>query len=286
MSTEVKTFFDPATFTLTYIVYDQETKDAIVIDPVLDYDPAGSKIEKVSLEKVLDFLENENLNLRYILDTHAHADHLSGSAQLKKNYPNAKIGIGENIKKVQETFSDIYNLKDFNVNGVQFDELFKDGEEVSAGSISFKIINTPGHTPACISYHIEDKVFTGDALFMPDFGTGRCDFPMGSAKDLYHSVHEKLYSLPDETEIYVGHDYQPGGRALEFKTTVKESKVKNIHIKAETSEEEFVEFREKRDKTLSPPRLLLPSIQINIDGGKLPVEEDNGKRYLKIPLGE
>lgn len=286
MSTEVKTFFDPATFTLTYIVYDQETKDAIVIDPVLDYDPAGSKIEKVSLEKVLDFLKNENLNLRYILDTHAHADHLSGSAQLKKNYPNAKIGIGENIKKVQETFSDIYNLKDFNVNGVQFDELFKDGEEVSAGSISFKIINTPGHTPACISYHIEDKVFTGDALFMPDFGTGRCDFPMGSAKDLYHSVHEKLYSLPDETEIYVGHDYQPGGRALEFKTTVKESKVKNIHIKAETSEEEFVEFREKRDKTLSPPRLLLPSIQINIDGGKLPVEEDNGKRYLKIPLGE
>lgn len=286
MSTDVKTFFDPATFTLSYIVYDMDTLDAFVIDPVLDYDPAASKIEKHSLEKVIDFVKSNNLKLHYILDTHAHADHLTGAAELKKVFPNTIIGIGESIKLIQEKFSEIYNLKDFNINGIQFDKLFADNEIVKAGSLEFKVINTPGHTPACVSYLIDEMVFTGDSLFMPDFGTGRCDFPMGSARDLYHSIHEKLYKLPESTQVFVGHDYQPGGRALEFKTTIKESKEKNIHIKEQTTEADYIQFRESRDKTLSPPRLLLPSIQINIDGGKLPIEEDNGKRYLKIPLGD
>tara|TARA_B100001971_G_scaffold37960_1_gene33013 strand:- start:56889 stop:57749 length:861 start_codon:yes stop_codon:yes gene_type:complete len=286
MSTEVKTFFDPTTFTLTYIVYDEASKDGVVIDPVLDYDPAASKVEKHSLAKVVDFVKDQDLKIHYILDTHAHADHLTGAAELKKAFPNALIGIGEKIKLVQSKFSEIYNLKDFNINGVQFDRLYKDGEKFNAGSLEIEVIHTPGHTPACVSYHIDQNVFTGDALFMPDYGTGRCDFPMGSAKELYHSIHEKLYKLPDETNVYVGHDYQPNGRALEFKSTIKTNKEKNIHIKAQTTEAEFVEFREKRDATLSPPRLLLPSIQVNIDGGKLPIEEDNGKRYLKIPIGD
>ena len=222
--------------------------------------------------------------LHYVLETHAHADHLTGAAELKKRYPEAKIGVGKNITAVQDVFASMYNLKDFNTNGIQFDILMDEDTPIKAGSIEIKTLFTPGHTPACSSYLIEDRVFTGDAIFMPDMGTGRCDFPKGSAVDLYNSIHEKLYKLPDETRVFVGHDYQPGGRELAYETTIAEQKKNNIQLKEETSLEEFVKFRTERDKTLAAPRLLLPSIQVNIDAGHLPEEEDNGMKYLKIPL--
>lgn len=280
----IKHFYDPDTFTLTYVVYDSETKDAVVIDPVLDYDPASGKVTDKNSLMVADFIKKEGLNLHAILETHAHADHISGSQILKKIFPTAKVGIGEKIKGVQELFKAHFNLKHIKADGSQFDLLFKDFEEVSFGSIKVKSIPTPGHTPADVSFLIGNNVFTGDSLFMPDYGTGRCDFPKGSAKDLYHSVMANLYSLPDDTKVFVGHDYQPGGRELKFETTIGESKRSNIQLKATTKEEEFIQFREKRDSTLNAPRLLLPSIQVNIEAGKMPPAEDNGKAYLKLPL--
>ncbi len=284
MQVQVKEFYDPDTFTLTYVVYDKTSHDAVVIDPVLDYDPAASKISFSSVDKLEKFIKENELNLHFILETHAHADHLTGAAELKKCFPKARIGIGENITKVQDLFKGVYNLKDFNTNGIQFDELLNEREILKAGTISIKTFFTPGHTPACSSYLIEQNLFTGDALFMPDFGTGRCDFPAGSSKDLYHSVHEKLYSLPDKTRVYTGHDYQPNGRELKFVSTIGENKKNNIQLNEKTTEEEFIVFRDKRDATLKAPRLLLPSIQVNIDAGHLPKEEDNGVKYLKIPV--
>jgi len=286
MSHSLETFFDKDTYTLTYVVYDENSKDAIIIDPVLDYDPAASKISDESIRKVQDFVNSKSLNVHYILETHAHADHLTGAAELKKRIPSTKIGIGKNITKVQDLFSGVFNLKEFNTNGIQFDVLLNEDETLNAGTIEVKTIFTPGHTPACSSYLIDDMVFTGDALFMPDYGTGRCDFPAGSARDLYHSVHEKLYKLPDTTRVLTGHDYQPNGRELRYESTIGESKESNIQLKETTTEAEFIEFRTKRDATLSAPRLLLPSIQVNIDAGHLPHEEDNGSRYLKIPVRE
>lgn len=286
MSYSLETFFDKDTFTLTYVVYDENSKDSVIIDPVLDYDPAASKISDHSIKKVQDFISQKNLNVHYILETHAHADHLTGAAELRKRIPNAKVGIGKNITKVQDLFSGVFNLKDFNTNGVQFDVLLNEDEPLKAGTIEVKTIFTPGHTPACSSYLIDDMLFTGDALFMPDFGTGRCDFPAGSAKDLYHSIHEKLYKLPDETRVLTGHDYQPNGRELKYESTIGENKQSNIQLKQDTTEAEFIEFRTKRDATLAAPRLLLPSIQVNIDAGHLPQEEENGTSYLKIPVRE
>ena len=284
MSYLLKTFFDKDTYTLTYVVFDESSKDAVIIDPVLDYDPAASTVSDDSIRKVLDFVNSKSLNVHYILETHAHADHLTGAAELKKRIPNVLVAIGKNITKVQSLFSGVFNLKDFNVNGIQFDVLLDEEKSLVAGTIEIKTIFTPGHTPACSSYLIGDMVFTGDALFMPDYGTGRCDFPAGSAKDLYHSIHEKLYKLPDETKVLTGHDYQPGGRELKYESTIAQSKSSNIQLKESTTEEEFIEFRTKRDATLSAPRLLLPSIQVNINAGYLPHKEDNGSRYLKIPL--
>lgn len=281
---EIIHFFDEDTFTLTYLVIDPKTRDTVIIDPVLDFDPPSGAVTHKSLEKLKDFISGRNLVVRAILETHAHADHLSSSQLLKEIYPDAVIGIGEKIKVVQEVFKAHFNIDYLKTNGSQFDLLFKDFQEVSFGSIKMKAIPTPGHTPACMSYLFGDALFTGDALFMPDYGTGRCDFPRGSAKDLYHSVAKNLYSLPDETRVFVGHDYQPNGRELQFMTTIGESKKSNIQLKASTSEKEFIEFREKRDKTLKAPRLLLPSIQVNIDAGKLPPAEDNGVSYLKLPL--
>jgi glyoxylase-like metal-dependent hydrolase (beta-lactamase superfamily II) len=209
---------------------------------------------------------------------------LTGAAELKKRLPNAKVGIGKNITKVQDLFSGFFNLKDFNTSGIQFDVLLNEEETFMAGTIEVRTIFTPGHTPACSSYVIDDMVFTGDALFMPDFGTGRCDFPAGSAEDLYHSVHEKLYKLPDETRVFTGHDYQPNGRELRYESTIGENKKSNIQLQESTTKAKFVEFRTKRDAKLAAPRLLLPSIQVNIDAGRLPKEEDNGTSYLKIPV--
>ncbi len=281
---KIETQYDADTFTLTYIVYDDNTGDAVIIDPVLDIDTAAGKLSFESLNKITSFVKTQKLNVKGILETHAHADHLSSSQYLKEQFPEAQVAISERIKIVQETFRPVFNLKDLNIDGSQFDLLFKDHETYNFGSVAVKILPTPGHTPACTSFLIEDNLFTGDALFMPDFGTGRCDFPAGSAEDLYKSISEEIYTLPDETKIWVGHDYQPNGRELKFQTTVKESKEDNIQLSSKTSKEQFFTFRTERDKTLAAPRLLLPSIQVNVDAGYLPKEEDNGMRYLKLPI--
>ena len=280
----VQHFFDPNTYTLTYVVYDEQSKDAIIIDPVWDYDMASSSLSTRSVDTVLDFVNSNDLSLHAVLETHAHADHLTGALEIKKRCPEIKVGVGKNITEVQSIFSDVFNLKDFNTNGVQFDFLLDEGSIKEFGQIKVKTIFTPGHTPACSTYLIEDMAFVGDALFMPDYGTGRCDFPGGSAKDLYISVHEKLYALPEDTKFFTGHDYMPNGRELRFMSTIAESKATNIQLKVETKEEEYIKFRTERDKKLSAPKLLLPSIQVNIDGGALPMAEDNGVRYLKMPL--
>lgn len=280
----IESFYDEVTNTLTYIVYDDKTKDAVIIDSVLDFDAASGAITNTSAKKVLEFVKGKELKVSYILETHAHADHLTGAQILKDELAGAKIAINSKITEVQSVFSEVFNLKELNTNGIQFDELLEDNQVIKAGSLEVKVIHTPGHTPACTSFLIGDNVFTGDLLFMPDSGTGRCDFPKGSSSDLYDSVVEKIYKLSDDTKIFVGHDYQPNGRELKFQTTVAESKAQNIQLKANTSREEFIKFRNDRDATLAAPKLLLPSIQVNIDAGILPKAEDNNVSYLKIPL--
>ncbi len=280
----IETFFDPATYTLTYVVFDPKSKDAVVIDPVLDYDPLSSTTATKSISAVEDFLRKQGLRLHYVLETHAHADHLSGSQYLKRRF-EARVGIGERIKEVQEVFKGVFDLGEgFATDGRQFDRLFADGEKVAAGSLEIEVIATPGHTPACVSYKVGDAVFTGDALFIEDYGTGRCDFPKGSADALYTSVHERLYALPDATRVFVGHDYQPNGRAMRAETTIGKSKESNIQLRASTSREEFVKMRTERDAKLQAPRLLFPSVQVNVDAGRLPKPHANGRRYLTIPL--
>ena len=281
---KIETLYDPATFTLTYVAYDPSSRDAVVIDPVLDYDPLSSSTSTVSLERLDAFLKKEALTVHYVLETHAHADHLSGSQWLKRRY-EAKVGIGARITEVQSTFKDIFDLGPaFATDGSQFDRLFRDGEKIRAGTLEIEVIATPGHTPACISYKIRDAVFTGDALFIEDYGTGRCDFPEGSADALYTSVHERLYALPDATRVFVGHDYQPNGRAVRAETTIGKSKEANVQLRASTTRGEFVEMRMARDAKLSAPRLLYPSIQVNVNAGLLPRPRENGRRYLTIPL--
>jgi glyoxylase-like metal-dependent hydrolase (beta-lactamase superfamily II) len=280
----IETFFDPTTYTLTYLVFDPKTRDAVVIDPVLDYDVLGSRTSTVSADRVIAFAKRQELRVAWVLETHAHADHLSASQYLK-NALGCKVAIGERIREVQETFKGVFDLPpSFPVDGGQFDRLLADGETLQVGSLAVQVLSTPGHTPACVSFKIGDDVFTGDALFMDDYGTGRCDFPKGSAAALYHSVHEKLYGLPDHTRVFVGHDYQPNGRALAYETTIGSSKKHNIHLRADTSEKAFVELRTARDKMLAAPRLLFPSVQVNIDAGRLPPAAGNGIRYLRIPV--
>lgn len=280
----VQHFFDPATFTLTYVVHDPATRDAVVIDPVLDFDPAGARTSTVSVERVAAYVRANSLRLLYTLETHAHADHLSASQYLRRAF-DAKVAIGARIVEVQGTFQGIFDLPaDVPVDGSQFDRLLADGETLRAGSLSVEVIATPGHTPACVTYRIEDAVFTGDALFVEDYGTGRCDFPNGSAAALYESVHDRLYTLPDDTRVFVGHDYLPAGRALRFETTIGAEKRGNVQLRAGTPREEFVAFRTARDATLDPPRLLLPSVQVNVDAGRLPRRRANGRRYLVFPL--
>ncbi|MBL9044088.1 MAG: MBL fold metallo-hydrolase [Myxococcales bacterium] len=278
------TFYDPQTYTLTYVVYDPDSRDAVVIDPVLDYDPQGSQTSLESIEKVSAFLTEQRLTLRHILETHAHADHLTGAQLLKRRF-GAAVVIGNRITEVQATFKRIFDLPDsFATDGSQFDRLLSDGQGLQSGTLQVGAIGTPGHTPACMTYQIGDVLFTGDALFIEDYGTGRCDFPQGSANDLYHSVHDKLYAQPDTTRVFVGHDYQPGGRALRFETTIGASKAHNIQLRQDTTLEQFVQFRQTRDKTLAAPRLLFPSVQVNVDAGRLPRTQKNGVRYLQVPL--
>jgi len=281
---QIEAFHDPATDTLTYVVYEPQSRDAVVIDPVLDYDPLASSVSTRSLDELGAFLEQHDLRLHYVLETHAHADHLSGSQHLRRRF-GAKIGIGARIREVQVAFRDIFDLPEvFPVDGRQFDRLFEDREKIIAGTLEIEVIATPGHTPACVTYKIGDAIFTGDALFVEDSGTGRCDFPAGSAEALYTSVHERLYVLPDATRVFVGHDYQPDGRPLRYETTIGTSKEKNIQLRAGTSRETFVRMRTARDAALVAPRLLYPSVQINIDAGLLPRPHANGRRYLRVPL--
>ncbi|HSO35199.1 MAG TPA: MBL fold metallo-hydrolase [Labilithrix sp.] len=281
----IETFFDPVTFTLTYVVFEPKTRDAVVIDPVLDYDVLSSKTSTASIARIEAFLKQKELKLHYVLETHAHADHLSGSQYLKRRF-GAPVAIGAAIVDVQKVFSGVFDLgAAVPTDGSQFDCLLADGEKLAAGSLQLEIIATPGHTPACVTYKIGDAAFTGDALFIEDYGTGRCDFPSGSADALYTSVHERLYGLPDATRVFVGHDYQPNGRALRAETTIGRSKESNVQLRASTSREEFVRRRTERDAMLQAPRLLFPSVQVNIDAGRLPRPHANGQRYLTIPLG-
>ena len=279
---DIETLYDERTNTLTFVAYDPTTRDAVVIDPVLDYDPVSGRMWTESVDSVIAFVAGRELKLHYILETHAHADHLSGSQILRRRF-GAKVAIGERIREVQETFKRVFDLPALSTDGSQFDRLLADGEVLRAGSLAIEVIATPGHTPACVTFKIEDAVFTGDALFMDDYGTGRCDFPRGSAEAMFDSI-QKLYKLPDATRVYPGHDYQPNGREVRWVTTIGESKDHNPQLSAKTKKEDFVAARQARDKTLAAPRLLYPSVQINIDAGRMPAPHANGARYLVVPI--
>jgi glyoxylase-like metal-dependent hydrolase (beta-lactamase superfamily II) len=283
MKPRVQSFFDARTYTLTYVVWDEQSRDAVVIDPVLDYEPIGSYTFTESVDQVLDFVRREGLKVHYALETHAHADHLSAGQILRREL-DAKIAIGQRITEVQDTFRNIFDLPaSFATDGSQFDKLVHDGEVFRAGTLEVGVIPTPGHTPACVTYRIGDAVFTGDALFMDDYGTGRCDFPRGSAEALYDSV-KKLYELPDDTRVFVGHDYLPGGREVRYETTIACEKRRNPQLNAATPREDFVRMRKARDAELAAPKLLFQSVQVNIDAGRLPTPHGNGIRYLAMPL--
>lgn len=279
----IETFYDERTSTLTYIVFDPETKDAVVIDPVLDYDPVGSKLWTESVDLVITYLRENDLKLHAVLETHAHADHLSGAKRIKAEFPDVVIGIGKRIVDVQRVFKTIFDLPlTFRTDGSQFDRLFEPNEEIKAGSLTFLAIPTPGHTPACSSYKIDGHVFTGDTLFQPDVGSGRCDFPGGSATDLFRSVTQTLYALPGDTVVHPGHDY-PEGREVKSSATIDEHRLSNVAIPANSSEIEFVRWREERDAGLRAPKLLFQSVQVNINAGDLP-DTEGERHYLKIPV--
>ena len=281
----IEAFHDKSTGTLTYVVFDGSSKDAIVIDPVLDYEPQSSSTATICVDKVLAFLNHHQLIVKMIAETHAHADHLSGAQFIKQDFPKAQIAIGCGVTRSQETFKDVFDLpEDFPTDGRQFDRLLADGETVQVGTLTFEVIATPGHTPGCSSYRFDDQVFTGDALFMPDYGTGRCDFPGGSAADQFDSVTRRLYSLPGDTMTYVGHDYMPGGRELRYCASVAEQRKSNVHLRATTAKDEFVRTKEAADEKKATPRLLFQSVQVNIDAGRLPDPQRNEVRYLKIPI--
>ncbi|MBU2112659.1 MAG: MBL fold metallo-hydrolase [Gammaproteobacteria bacterium] len=282
----VEAFLDNDSETFSYVVNDITSKLAVVIDPVLDFDYKSGRTSTASAEKMLDYIKQHNLSVEWVLETHAHADHLSAAPFFKQQL-GAKIGIGEHIKQVQQIFKDVFNLeKEFLPNGAQFDHMFKDGDELNVGGLSIKVMHTPGHTPADLAYIINQKAaFVGDTLFMPDVGTARCDFPGGSATTLYRSI-QRLLTLPQDTQIYVCHDYPTAGRKHEYLTSVTEQRKHNIHVQDGITEAQFVAKREARDATLEMPRLILPSIQVNIRAGQMPPAEANGKVYLKVPIDQ
>ncbi len=281
---EVKAFFDDATYTVSYVVWDPVSREAVVIDPVLDFDSPSGRTQTRSADAIIAFTADRGLSVNWILETHAHADHLTACAYLKRQL-GGKTGIGRGIVEVQKTFAGIFNLEpEFTASGEQFDRLFSDNDRFGLGGLSVEVLHTPGHTPACISYLIGDACFVGDTLFMPDFGTARTDFPLGSAATLYRSI-QRLLALPGGTRIFVGHDYKAPGRSeFAWETTVADESADNIHVGNGTSEQEFVKMRTERDATLTVPALLLPAIQINIRAGNFPPAENNGTRYLKLPL--
>lgn len=280
---EVHGIFDPATSTVTYVVHRGAGTACAIIDSVLDYDPKSGRTRTTSADKVVDYVHSNRLTVEWILETHAHADHLTAAPYLKKKL-GGKIAIGHQITAVQRVFKGVFNLgPDFREDGSQFDTLLRDEEIFSIGDLRARVIAVPGHTPACVAYQTGDAVFVGDTLFMPDVGTARCDFPGGNAKTLFASIR-KLLSLPPETRLFMCHDYPPKTRTVTFETTVAEQRGKNIHVNDDISEEQFVQMRTHRDATLEMPMLILPAVQINIRAGELPPKESNGKSYLKIPL--
>ena len=283
MTAGIRGFFDEATSTITYLVWDPSTRIAAIIDPVLDYDPKSGRTATHSAESVLATAALEGLNIQWILETHAHADHLSAAAWLRSR-TGAMIVIGEYIKTVQETFRPIFNQTDLATDGRDFNRLVADGEILPLGSLAIEVLHTPGHTAACVSYRIGDAVFVGDTLFMPDYGTARADFPGGNARALYRSIR-RILALAPETRLFLCHDYLPAGRNVHaWETTVAEQRATNVHVRDGIGEDEFVAMRTGRDRTLAMPVLILPSIQVNIRAGNLPPPEANGTRYLKIPL--
>ena len=283
MNPTVQAFFDPATWTVSYVVYEQPGSAAAIVDSVLDYDPKSGRTRTTSADRLIAFVREQNLNVEWILETHAHADHLSAAPYLKKQL-GGKIAIGGDIKTVQDVFKRVFHLEPgFRTDGSQFDHLFADGETFAIGNLQAQAIATPGHTPACMAYQIGDSVFVGDTLFMPDVGTARCDFPGGSAPTLYRSIR-KLLALPPETRLFMCHDYPPAGREPTWETTVAAQRASNIHVRDGIAEQDFVAMRTKRDATLEMPVLILPSVQVNIRAGDMPPPEANGVSYLKIPV--
>jgi len=284
MNPSVQPFFHRDSNTWTYVVADTEGRAAAIIDPVLDFDAKAGRTATASAETVLAHVRERGLEVHWILETHAHADHLSAGHWLKQQLPGARLAIGDGIRSVQQTFRPIFNLgAEFASDGSQFDHLWRDGEEFTIGALQARVIALPGHTSDSSAYLVGDALFTGDSLFMPDSGTARCDFPGGSAAALYRSI-QRMYQLPDATRVFVCHDYGAGGREVACETTIGEQKRTNIHVRADTSEAEFVQLREARDATLPMPALILPAVQVNIRAGELPPAEANGVRYLKIPL--
>jgi glyoxylase-like metal-dependent hydrolase (beta-lactamase superfamily II) len=278
----VKAFFDPQTWTYTYVVYESEGSACIVIDSVLNYDPKSGRTKTKSADEVIAFIKEHRLQLEWILETHAHADHLTAAPYIQEKL-GGKIAIGDHITTVQGVFKGVFNLDELATDGSQFDALIKEGESIAFGNLSFKALYVPGHTPACMAYEIGDSIFVGDTLFMPDVGTARCDFPGGSASHLYRSI-QSILKYPPKTKLYMCHDYPPNGRTPEYQSTVADQKEANIHVHDGITEEQFVAMRTKRDAGLEMPVLILPSIQVNIRAGHMPKAEGNGTAYLKIPL--
>ena len=283
MKSQIKNFFDQDTATYTHVISDSVSGNCIVIDPVLNFDPKSGRTGTHSADAVITFIQKNQFRLDWILETHAHADHLTAAQYLRAKL-GGKVAISEQILNVQDVFKGIFNLgEEFKANGSQFDYLLKDGEKITFGGLSFKCLFVPGHTPACMAYEIESSIFVGDTLFLPDVGTARCDFPGGDPRALYKSV-KRILSYPDSTNLYICHDYPPNGRPTNCLTTVGQERAGNIHIHDGISEDEFVNMRVARDQTLDMPVLMLPSIQVNIRAGAMPPKEDNGFAYLKIPI--
>lgn len=283
---QVHPFFDPVTFTYSYVVVDEATQQCAIIDSVLDYDPAAGRTNTEGADKIIAFVRENKLFVEWVLETHVHADHLSAAPYVQEAL-GGKLGIGANITKVQELFGRLFNEgTEFARDGSQFDTLFEDGDTFTIGNLQAKAMHTPGHTPACMTYVIDDAIFVGDTLFMPDYGTARCDFPGGDAAELYRSI-QKIFTLPDDYRVFMCHDYKaPGRTEYRYQTTIVEERENNIHVREGITKEEFVAMRTKRDASLSMPRLILPSVQVNMRAGNMPPADDNGIRYLKIPLNK
>ena len=284
MNAHIEPFFDPATFTYSYVVSDSQTRQCAVIDSVLDYDPASGRTSHATAQRLVDYVREQDLKVQWLLETHVHADHLSAAPYLRQQL-GGQLAIGDRITVVQDTFGKLFNAgTGFATDGRQFDHLFHDGDTFQVGNIQARAIHTPGHTPACMTYVIGDAAFVGDTLFMPDYGTARCDFPGGDARTLYQSI-QKLFALPGDTRVFMCHDYKaPGREKFLYETTIAAEREHNVHVHAGISEDQFVAMRTARDATLGMPTLILPSVQINMRGGELPEPESNGTRYLKIPL--